>query len=77
MKTLAARCVELLNTDPPPRQAQRDPRIARVPQRIDVELAALKLVATATRQGQRLTITCKPRKGAPDHYTTTVRVEDL
>ena len=74
MKTLAARCVQLLNTDPVPSDRAL---IAHVPKRVDIELAAQKLLATAARQGQTLTITRKPRKGAPGHYTTHITVEDV
>jgi hypothetical protein len=75
VKTLAARCVQLLNTDPEPRP--RDPRVVHVPARVDIELAAQKLLATAARQGQTLTITHKPRKGSPGHFVTQIRVEDV
>ncbi len=72
MTTLAARAVELLNADPAPRQ--RDPRIAHVPHPVDIELAAHKLLSQAARQGLVLTITHKPKRGAPGHFTTVVSV---
>lgn len=76
-RTLSARAVELLNSDPPPRQAPPDPRIAHVPPKIDIEVAARKLVAAAARQGVTLTITQRHKRGAPGHYETIVTVRPV
>lgn len=75
--TLAARAVQLLNTDPPPRTAPPDPRIAHVPPKVDIEVAARKLLATAARQGMTLTITNRAKRGAPGHYETIVTVRPV
>lgn len=76
-RTLAARAVEMLNSDPPPRQAPRDPRIAHVPPKVDIELAARKLLTAAARQGLVLTITQRQKRGAPGHFQDVITVRPM
>lgn len=75
MKTLAARCVALLNSDPEPRTDRA--LIAHVPAPLDLHLLAEKLNAAASRQGKRVWITHKARKGYPGQTVPVIRVEDM